>query len=478
MHGTLSVRVQFDPGDCLTYANAYLAHALATSRQMMAKHLGLPMSVCHSPLKLNNIGASAVQRVANNLRIPGSHVFLETPVITLARHSAVPSGAPLGEFPDRKIVHRKATPVCAECVTERPWAVRSEWRICLVPICLRHRRLLIVKCVNPRCGQALRNALGPITTQPNCPHCQHPIPISKDNVVPSGSPLITAVNTLLDAVTRSIAVSSQTTLFPDFFSIALLASHLGATRSSRLTGVVPAPEVMKDELPPMVRLLSAPPRNADIRDLLWLSAKTQAISHFDVQGKPMASTVLQSAILHAHHQAERKNRRPHKSRLAASKNFRKVPQVLIPHAVMTLEISDLLHDLWMHALGDAPEWQQARAVVSILCVAVLHPQGIDEGVLNHPDPWNVHNIAIAIVRAAQELDQWDPFVLALHHIRVLSRHATQEEPPPDALPVRGANPPKCETLRNADPASLIPPGSTTDPNESAKQCSSEGGQVA
>lgn len=47
-----------------------------------------------------------------------------------------------------------SVPICPECVRERPYAIKAEWRIPIAPICTIHKVVLVDTCT--RCGESLR----------------------------------------------------------------------------------------------------------------------------------------------------------------------------------------------------------------------------------------------------------------------------------------------------------------------------------
>lgn len=128
-------------GDSLSGAVGRLATLYRLGRPEILAALRWPVpphgALAHLPrLDIEDLG-SATSAIASSLGISSQRLD----------RMRLPDPAP----PREAWIYRGASPVCPQCLLERPGAHQLLWRHALVPICLRHERTLVSHC--PRCDR-------------------------------------------------------------------------------------------------------------------------------------------------------------------------------------------------------------------------------------------------------------------------------------------------------------------------------------
>lgn len=156
-----------EAGDCCLHFLRSSAALLQVPIKALQAHVGLNSSheLAHP---LTAAAGDAVIAVASHLAGVPKETLVSGHIHTLLGTTLLPF-APARPAWTRDRVYLDAQPACLFCLADRPWAVRSAWRIPILPDCLLHEAPLIMRC--PRCAHPIRGSRRTCAAEPTADRC-------------------------------------------------------------------------------------------------------------------------------------------------------------------------------------------------------------------------------------------------------------------------------------------------------------------
>ena len=374
------------PGDCLAYAIAVVGHLYSVSPSVAAGWLGLPVRAAISPLNIHPLtphqaaDASArlgvtSQTLASMTAVPWSKTQLLAHAAPIFRPAVV-----------NKHAHHAAVPICPECLSQRPTALRFLWRFPALPVCLEHGLILQRQCANPTCTKPIRSAAGAITTSPKRPHCATPINAAEATPISSIRDLRSAARAVAEEMDEQNATGLPRTVRLDLVAVQDLVTLLLRTHgpsTANATIVDAEPHAIAAVLPLAVRLAQSQPRRVwpgHLQRLRDVPAQTwrgyRELDDYKINVKVLA--LMNEAIFREQGPAVLISYNRGLMKLSCGR----FPAMLSTE-IFNLELADLLHDALTAIDGQAPEFDTARKVAALLCVTWYRRGGSQRGT---PEP--------------------------------------------------------------------------------------------
>ena len=354
----------------MAYAIAVVGHLYGVTPSAAASWLGLPARSAISPLNIHPLTPHQAADASARLGVTSQALDSMT-AVPWSKTQLLAHAAPVfwPAVVNRHARHA-ATPVCLECLSQRPTAMRFLWRFPALPVCLEHGLVLQLRCANPMCTKPIRSAASAITTSPQCPHCATPINAAEAIPISSIRDLRSAAMAVAEEMNEQRARGFPRTVRLDLVAVQDLVMLLLRTQgpsTANATLVDVEPHAVAAVLPLAVRLATSEPRRVWHGHLQQLR-NAPALTWSGYRGRDDYRTNVK--VLALMNEALFKEQGLN-ALVSYNRGLRRATNepfpILLPTEVFNLELADLLHDALIAIDGQAPEYDTARKVGAVLC---------------------------------------------------------------------------------------------------------------